>query len=384
MIRRYLWLPLTFSALLIGLAPFLGEVRNVLSDGLATRFVLVMSILFATAIAVQAVMALVRIEDQRWLRYGMLAIWATMMVVQLWLWVRPRAEVTVVERIHFIFYSVLAVLFYRSFSHRRDLSGVILTFLAAATVGTLDEGMQWLVPVRVASFSDVLLNAYSVIAGIFLGIAVIGVPDGWRPRLDGRSMPAVAMGTAVFLLVVGGYLQVAHLGHLVVDPAFGSFHSLHTQDDLRRLAAERAESWKRDPPGRPSDLTVFEIEDYYRSEAGWHVHQRNRFFSSGDYAQASKETDLLEAYFDPFLDLPNNAGRPFRFGRNQRKELEDGLIQQGVELDSSWISPVGRDPAAIFLRPTAAELWLGIVGVVAALGALAWRSRSGSAASDRA
>lgn len=380
---RRLGPPLLFSGLLIALAPFLSEIRDLLRNGLASRFVLALSMFFALAVAAQAGVAVLRIRERRLLRYGMLAIWAVMMALQLWVWSRPNAAVSAVERVHFVFYSVLAVLFFRSFRERRDLSGALLALLAGSTVGILDEGMQWLVPVRVADFSDVLLNSFSVLAGVFLAIALIGVPTEWRPRLDSGSVRGVAIAVGVFLAVLATYLQVAHLGHLVADPTIGSFRSLHTRDELLTLGRERAERWQRDPPGRPSDLTPLEVEDYYRSEAGWHVQQRNRFFSAGDFAQAAKEKALLETYFAPFLDLPNDEGRPFHFSPGELSELENGLASQGRELDSTWVSPVGRDPATIFLRPTSAELWLGLGLVLALLGWLAWRGPGKRGADSR-
>ncbi len=368
---RPFWFAVLVSLVLVGMAPFLSEIRDLMKDGLAGGFVLALSGFFAVAVGLQLVVAVARIRDRRALRYGLLTLWAAMMVLQFWVWTRPSADVSAVERIHFVFYSILAVLFYRAFRDRSDLSGMIVTFLAASTVGCLDEGMQWLVPVRVADFSDVLLNAYSVIAGVFLGVALVGLPVDWRPRVERQNLRSIAVASTIFLGVVGGYLQIAHLGHWIEDPAIGSFRSLHTRDELLSKSAERAARWSRNPPGRPSDLTPFEVEDYYRSEAGWHVQQRNRYFSSGDYEAAAREVALLEKYFDPFLDLPNNAGRPFRFGPNQIAELEQGRAAQGAPLDSTWVSPVGTDPGTIFLRPTRVELWTGIGVVLAALWALA-------------
>ena len=86
-----------------------------------------------------------------------------------------------VEKLHFLEYSILAVLVFRLLRHlRKGVSVYIWSAFLVALLGLIDEVIQYYLPMRSYDLRDVLVNA---IAGI-LGLGVIAFC--FQPRLDRR------------------------------------------------------------------------------------------------------------------------------------------------------------------------------------------------------
>ena len=334
-----------------------------LQDRLSERYVTTLGAVFALAVGAAVLVAILRIRERRALRYSTLSVWLLLMAGQILIWSRPSAEVSAVERMHFVFYSLVAALFCRAFRSNGDSSTLLMALVAAVMVGILDEGMQWLVPVRAADFIDIGINAYGSFSGLWLGVAL------WPPhRLSWRMAPPSLSRTsrlaAALLVLLGVYIHVAHLGYVIDDPEIGRFRSFFTTAELENLKVSRAQRWAEHPPGPPDDLSSTEIEDYYRTEGGWRVHWLTRALRRKDYYIAWKENQILEKYFTPFLDLPNDYGGIFRLSAADLKRIEERRPE--VE-PYPYVSPVGVFPRyAIWLRPTRLELWAGIA-ILAAL-----------------
>lgn len=348
---------LLFSAVLVAMAPFFGDLQKTLRDLLPSAFARTLGGVFGVAMAAALAVAVARIRERRAVRYSLLAIWLLLLAGQLTLWSRSSAAENAVERLHFVFYNLVALLFYRAFRPREDGSVWLLTLLCAVMVGILDEGVQWLVPVRAADFVDILINGYAAVAGLFLG-AAIWPPKAFSWRMARPSASRLSVVGIAFLVVLGVYIHVAHLGYFVEDREIGGFRSFYSRAQLAQLAIDRARSWAERPPGPPSELSSTEVEDYYRTEGGWHVLRRNDDLRQELYFAAWKENQILEKYFSPFLDLPNDYGGVHRWPEHVIQRVDRGR----ATIESyDYVSPVGRSPRrAVWLRPTRVELWVAV------------------------
>ena len=361
---------LLFSLVLVAMAPFFGDLQEELRDLLPSAFARALGAVFGVAMVAAFVLAALRIRERRLLRYSLLAVWLLLLAGQLTLWSRSSAAENAVERMHFVFYNLVALLFYRAFRARDDGSVGPLTLLSAVMVGIVDESLQWLVPVRAADFVDIVINGYAAVAGLFLG-AAIWPPQTFRWRMGRASASRLSVVAVAFLILLAGYIHTAHLGYFVEDREIGGFRSLYSMADLERLTIDRARQWAEHPPGPPGNLSSTEIEDYYRSEGGWRVHRRNDYLEEDRYFAAWKENQILEKYFSPFLDLPNDYGGTARWPAHVVQRVDRG--RAGVERHD-YVSPVGLFPRhAIWLRPTRIELWGGVLGMSIVL--LWWRRR---------
>lgn len=375
--RKRLWVALVFATSLVGMAPFFGDLQALLEERLSSRYVLALGFAFGLAVVVLFLTAVLRIRDHRLPRYSMLAVWLVLMSGQVLLWARSSAAENAVERLHFVFYGLVTLLFYRCFRERGDASVFWMTLIASVLVGVFDEAMQWLVPVRAADFIDIVINAYASFAGFWLGCA-LWPPERFEWRMRAASVLATGRLAAILVVVLALYIHIAHLGHLVVDAEIGRFRSYFSASDLDRLRTTRAERWSAKPPGPPEDLRSTEIEDYYRSEAGWRVHYREHSLRAENYYEAWQENRILERYFTPFLDLPNGYGGTFRLEPHVIARIE--ASRPPVD-PYPYVSPVGLFPRhSIWLRPTKAELWVVatvLVGICLVLPT--WTGRTGRA-----
>ena len=244
---------------------------------------------------------------------------------------------------------------------------MLLAFFASATVGTLDEFMQWLVPVRAADFHDVLLNAYSAAAGIALGVALVGLPEGWRPRLGRDSWLAVAWGLTGMLLVGGVYLQVAHLGYRVVDPAIGSFRSLFSREELLELREERAERCASRAP-RTSELALalrarglLPHRGRAPRAAAQPLLQGRGLAAGGESRSPSSRPTTRPSWSSATRPARSSVGDPPPCGRPPPGP------EASTRSTRAGRGPVARDPAIVYLSPTRLEMWAGIALVLSAV-----------------
>ena len=268
-----LWPAVVFSLILIGLAPFLGRIRRFLSENLESGYTFALALAFGLAVGAALALAIAGIRQGRRLRYTFLSVWILLMVGQLLFWSRSSAKENAVERLHFVFYGLVVILFYRFFRKWREPSAPVVAVVAATMVGILDEGMQWRFPLRVADYMDIVVNAYAAFAGLWLAVAVWPL-ESFSWRLDRRSWSRLSYWSTALVVLLAVYFHIAHLGHVIEDPDLGTFRSLYTVEELERLAPEREAQWKENPPGRPQDLTATEFEESRKVVAAtqriWH------------------------------------------------------------------------------------------------------------------
>lgn len=372
---RRLAVAVAASLVVIGIAPFVARIREALGHILGESFALGLGLVFAAAVAAVVAWVARRIREDRLRRYALLALGLLLVASQLVGWSRAIASVNAVERFHFLFYGVLTFLYFRAFHSRRDLSTALLALLAVTIVAVADETVQRLVPVRTGEIFDIGLNAWAGLCALLICFAVDGL-RGWSLRFPRVSAPAVLCLLAATIASLAFYVDLAHLGYLVEDPEIGTFRSYFRRERLVELSRRRAAEWAAAPPG---ELRPLEREDYFRTEAGWHVHRRNDALVAEDWPTAAHEDALLERYYGPFLDLVDSAGRRYALNPDERRRLEKGLAESPLAEADSWQSTVFRDPLRVWLRPTKPMLW-GATGAVVLLLLVAAARLSGATA----
>ncbi len=182
-------------------------------------------------------------------------------------------------------------------------------------VGTLDEALQWFIPVRVGEAHDVFLNLASISCGLMLALAM-QPPRSFTMRIGPESLRRIGMLSAAACLLFAAFVSEVHLGHAIDEPGIGRFHSRYTPAQLAALQSDRAARWKTDPPLMLRRLSQ---EDQYLDEGVWHVRRRN----VTEPAEAWRENLILERYFAPVLDTPTYASpQANRWPPEQRADLE--------------------------------------------------------------
>ncbi len=293
-------------------APVVGQIRGAIQDALPGQYraILIGVVLFAVGGGIA--WAAVTIRSRRGRRYGLIALAIGIGAIYAAAMATGNANVDAVERLHFIEYGLLTLLFHRAWSSRGGPAAVLLPFTAVFIAGTLDEAIQWFVPARVGEWRDILLNGVAITCGLLFGVA-LEPPDGRRGRLqpapprgaglqpDHRLLLTLAL---LATLTFGVFFSTVHLGHEIRDPAIGSFRSRYDANGLLAMSADRARRWKTHPP---ATLRRFSREDQYLAEALWHIQRRNDVEAEGGIWATWKENLILEKYFAPVLDIPTFA-----------------------------------------------------------------------------
>ena len=185
------------SAGIVLASPFMGQLQSFLRRSLSTRnYVLLFGVGVLAAVGLAILIAFVRIRERRAQRFALLVIALVFGGSYMWWTATPYPEVNAVERVHFVEYGLIAFLFYRAGLPRRSLgeggrsagdpSIVILPTLAAFTVGTFDEWLQWFIPFRVGEAHDVFINLAAIVCGLLFSLALQPPPE-FSSRLRAES-----------------------------------------------------------------------------------------------------------------------------------------------------------------------------------------------------
>jgi len=292
------------SAAVVLAAPFMGQLQSLLRSSLSTRvYVIGLGVLVGGAIAGAIVGAFIRIRERRGARLAVMAVACGIGAAYIAALSTGDPAIDAVERVHFVEYGAIAVLFYRVWRHAGDPSAVVLPILCAFAVGTLDEWLQWFIPYRVGETHDVILNLTAIVCGTLFGIALEPPPD-FTWRLHPGSVARFSIVTAIVGLIFAGFVASVHLGYRHVVPDIGAFMSRHTIDELEALQRDRLQRWLTSPPVGIARLSR---EDQYLDEGLWHVRARNERWDDNDITAAWRENLILERYFTPVLDRPTYA-----------------------------------------------------------------------------
>ena len=153
------------------------------------------------------------------------------------------AEVDAVERVHFVEYGLITLLFYRVWRPRGDVSMFVLPMLAGIAVGTLEEWLQWFIPGRVGDMRDVFLNVAAIVCGLLFSVGV-DPPDARPLTLRPGSLRRIGIVGCRRGAAVRAFVHSVHLGVEIERSRAGSFRSRY--DAATLLASARIGS----PPGR--------------------------------------------------------------------------------------------------------------------------------------
>jgi fumarate reductase subunit D len=352
------------SATIVLASPFMGQLQSFLRRSLSTKnYVLLFGAGVLVAVGLAILTAFLRIRERRANRFALLLVALVFGGSYMWATATPWPEVNAVERVHFVEYGLIAFLFYRASLPRRslgeggvgagDLSIVVLPLLAGFIVGTLDEWLQWFIPVRVGEYHDVFLNVVSILCGILFALALIP-PASFALRLSAASVKRTGVVAALAWIVFATFFSQVHLGYAIDEQGIGRFRSHYTPATLAGLQADRAARWKADPP---LELRRLSQEDQYLDEGLWHVRRRN--VSEG--AEAWRENLILERYFAPVLDTPTYASpQRNRWPVEQRADLEARFGVTPIEFVSA------AEPYPIVTWPKTA-FWIFAAIIAAAL-----------------
>jgi hypothetical protein len=370
--RRYL-IPVAVSLIFIASSPYMGLIRDGLKAALGEAFTQVVGAVVGLAGAAVLVWGVRRVRECGRQGAGLMALAVALAAAYGFVMRTGIPDVDAVERIHFLQYGLVALLFYRATMPAPLMVVVPITLLTGTLVGIGEEWLQWLVPTRVGDVRDVLLNFWALGCGLLFAVGLVPLDAAVSRPMPWRRLSLLA---SVVLVVFAGFLDSAHLGELNEAPSIGRFRSFFTVEELEEVSADRFRRWAADPPidlGGP-----FSVQDHFLVEAGARVQRRNEAYAAGAFADAWRENALLEAYYAPMLDLRSfGSGDPHRWPAAQRDEVE----AKGAGLVSGvWVSPVYQD--RVHVVPTRGQLWLGTGAIaVLLLGAAAFKRRAADAGS---
>jgi hypothetical protein len=337
------------AAVVLG-SPFMGQLQRFLRQSLSTRnYVLLFGVGVLVAVGIVIVAAFARIRERRAERYALLTIALLFGGVYMWWTGTPYPEVNAVERVHFVEYGLIAFLFYRACREARDPSILILPLLAAFTVGTFDEWMQWFIPYRVGEAHDVFINLAAIICGLLFALA-LQPPAGFSTRMHAASWRRTGVAAAIVWLIFATFVSQVHLGHAIDAADIGRFKSHYTAAELNDLQGHRAVLWQTQPP---INITRLSREDQYLDEGLWHVRRRN----AAEVDEAWRENLILERFFVPVLDLPTYASpNGNRWPPEQRATI-------GAQIDAGYpfVSTAESYPLVVWPR----RAYWSIVALVA-------------------
>ncbi|MCA1650487.1 MAG: VanZ family protein, partial [Acidobacteria bacterium] len=257
----------TVAALLVLSAPFIGQIRTSIRTAFPGQFVAIVGIVVGVAVVAGIVAALIRIRDCRALRYGTIAAALVIGIAYSASLGTGNPEVDAVERFHFVEYGLITLLFYRAWRPVNDGSVFVLPVLAGIVVGTLEEWVQWFIPARIGEVRDVVLNCVAIACGLLFSIG-LDPPERLSLTLRRGSLRRIGVAFVLATLVFALFFHAVHLGYAVSSGEGITFRSRYGRDELKRIAAERAVSWKGQELAAPPRLSR---EDQYMSEGLWHV-----------------------------------------------------------------------------------------------------------------
>jgi VanZ family protein len=347
-------------------APFMGQVRAMLRSAFPGRFATVVAGTVALVVVAAVAIALTRVRERRAGRYA--AILGAVVVAAAYSFATASGtpDVDAVERVHFLEYGFISLLFYRARRPAADLSMIALPVASGIIVGTLEEWFQWFIPNRVGEARDVLLNLVAIGCGLAFSIG-LDAPSPFSWRLRRGSSTAIGLWTGAAVLVFALFLHGVHLGYEIRDPETPRFKSRYTSDQLTAQARDRAERWRTAPP---ATLVRLSREDQYMDEGLWHIRRRNESWQANDFAAAAGENRILEKFFAPVIDTPSYAAPGIGRWPGAQREDADRRRPASVEYVSD------AEPYPLWLWPRRTFWLVALICMLGpALAGLAWDRR---------
>jgi len=315
-------------------------------------------------------------------------IWLSL-IAGLYFYFTLRLWPTPEEAIHFLEYGLLGYFLFRALSFKiKDNSIYLVAILIGFLVGTFDEILQWIVPLRYWDIRDVGLNVLSVT------LFQVALWKGINPEIISEKIKAKSLRTASILLGINivllgvcmsntpqrvvGYTKLipalsslqkeetmTEFRHKHKDPEIGVFYSRLTIEELEKIDKENAHEYAQ-------ILKFWMDKDYERflrdfspsthpflHELRVHAFRRDKKFEEGLMASdrenkrksffiAYKENFILEKYFSQTIQKSVH-----RWGREKIKKTENL-----IDISQPYVSPVSSGLFASFGEKT---MWLAIL-----------------------
>ena len=244
-----LLMALAVSTAVVLSSPFIRDIRDWIRATFPGQYATVVATSVAVSIAVALVVAVVRIRDRRAQRHGAILL-AVALGTAYALWnAQGIAEVDAVERVHFVEYGLITLLFYRVWRPSGDASMFVLPMLAGIAVGTLEEWLQWFIPGRVGDMRDVFLNGVAIICGLLFSVGIDPPDAGALARRPG-SLRRIGVVAAAVTVLFASFVYSVHIGVETNDPEAGRFRSRYDAATLISIGQDRLLLWKDHPPIR--------------------------------------------------------------------------------------------------------------------------------------
>ena len=337
-------LAIVVATALVLSAPFIGFVRSWIRATFPGQFVRIVGGAIAVLAAAAIVAAILRIRQNRLLRYGALlaavagAIWFSIVEAT------GNADVDVVQRFHFVEYGIITFLFYRAWRALEDPAILLLPALAGLLVGTADEWLQWFIPNRVGEIADILLNGIAIGCGLLFSVGA-DPPARFTWSMRPGSILRVGRLAAATVVALALFVHIVHLGDDINDREVGVFKSRYSMTALPALAAAKRAEWQMHPP--PLTLQRVSREDQYMAEGVTHVQRRNELLGADQAKGAWMENLILEKYYAPVLDTPSYVSRTgHRWSAEQRASVD----VRAAGSDPSYVSTANPYPIFAWSR----------------------------------
>ncbi|RMH85113.1 MAG: VanZ family protein [Calditrichaeota bacterium] len=124
-------------------------------------------------------------------RPGMAELGLTLGISAIYLLVFMRMTIPT-ERSHLVEYGVVAILIYEAFKERKKhrrlkMPPSVSAILFTACVGSVDEGIQKLLPNRIFDWNDILFNVLAAVMAVFTSASLSWVRQRSLPLRDSNS-----------------------------------------------------------------------------------------------------------------------------------------------------------------------------------------------------
>ena len=249
-------------------SPFMGQLQSFLRRSLSTRNYVLLFGVGVVAVGLAILIAFVRIRERRAARFGLLlSRWCSAVA---YMWDRDavargeRRRARALRRIRIDRVPVLPRV-WRPAPAKASI--IVLPCSASFMVGTLDEWLQWFIPLRVGEAHDVFLNLASIGCGLMFALALQPPPSFSLRTGAAGGAPASALAAA------------AAWSSRVRQPGASRPRDRRARHRPVPLALHRCgigcacspiepRDGRRDPPLRLRRLSQ---EDQYLDEGVWHV-----------------------------------------------------------------------------------------------------------------
>jgi len=296
------------------------------------------------------------------------------------------------EAVHFLEYGLLGFFLFKAMIyHIRDKSIYVTATFLALFVGTIDEILQWMIPLRYWDFRDVGLNCLA--GGLFqLAVWKVVKPNMISEKINAKSLRIFTSIFASCLIILGlcasntpqrvasytkiipwlSFLQkeepMSEFGYKYRDPEIGTFYSRLSSKNLQKTDNLRGEQYAQilnESVDKDYEQFLREynpITDPFMHELRVHIFRRDEYFNKGKststlnekkefYLIAYKENLILEKYFSRSIEKS-----VYHWNKDILKELE-----ALVDKSRPYESPVS---ANLFTSLSEKSVWVSIFALI--------------------